>query len=154
MAARQNQSQIFFSYNHSSRAIVESIHERLKQKFRIWIDYDRLRAGDEAWKKEVTKGLLESEIVICFITKIYSGSKNCLDELEFSIQEKKKILCVLLEDLNQYGDDIDVKHVKFCIVRRNFLYAYKKDRTFNPWSELLFEELLATIYSLGGPTLM
>ena len=143
MACNLPNFQLFLSYNHKSKNIVENIHSKLKEKgYKIWIDYEQMITGDFLADK-MTEGILRSELFLAFISEDYCKSKNCKRELKFADEKQKNIIYVVLQDLKtqQYENNNDIQSTFFLISDRLRFNAYKKDKTFVPWNEQLFFEL-------------
>ena len=78
----------FLSYNWGENNMnikkVRKIHDELKANFeaKIWWDQVELKGGD--WRKQVSQAIRNCKIFICFITREYAKSPNCMDELSIA----------------------------------------------------------------------
>ena len=91
---------IFISYNHRSKDLVSKFVKRLqKENLDIWYDVNDVSIGDEL-SKTIQKGILDSTIVLCFISKLYVTSKNCRSEFFYAYNQSKKCVFIFLEKLN------------------------------------------------------
>ena len=61
---------IFLSYGHDSNApLIEKIKDYLSKdadgnlKHEVWMDKSEIKAGKD-WREEITKGVLESDVVL------------------------------------------------------------------------------------------
>ena len=87
---------LFVSYCHRNKLIVHRIADELQNlNYKLWIDRD-LHAGNKLYT-EIEKGMQESNLVICFISKSYCESEDCVKELSFAHEKRKNILPIMLE---------------------------------------------------------
>jgi hypothetical protein len=93
---------------------------------------------------DIQKGVETSHIVIFFISKNYYKSKNCMAEINFAYDLKKKILPIMLDDYFKVEDE----GIKFMISRTNTFYSFKQPDAFFPWTNNHFEKLKETIFQL------
>lgn len=99
-ALQKKQQRIFLSYGHDKNSVVV---EKLKQElecrgYSVWMDQKDIHHGQD-WREEITKGLLESDKVISFMSRHTVRDKGvCLDELKIALCVKGTDLrTVLLE---------------------------------------------------------
>ena len=93
-----NEPYIFISYSHKDSDSVLPIIEALQQKgFRIWYD-SGIQAGTE-WPEFIAGRLMNCHAVIAFMSRSAQDSHNCRREIHFSIELKKELLVVYLEDV-------------------------------------------------------
>ncbi len=90
---------IFFSY---SRADASDFALRLaldlkKEGFNIWIDQEDIRAGSE-WDLEIEKALETCDCLLFIETEKSVASNNVLDEVYYALEEKKKVIPIILVD--------------------------------------------------------
>ncbi|MEO8111186.1 MAG: toll/interleukin-1 receptor domain-containing protein [Ginsengibacter sp.] len=90
---------IFFSY---SRADASDFALRLaldlkKEGFNVWIDQEDIRAGSE-WDLEIEKALETCDCLLFIETEKSVTSNNVLDEVYYALEEKKKVIPVILVD--------------------------------------------------------
>jgi hypothetical protein len=132
---------LFFSYCHQNKNIVNKIADELeKLNYKIWIDRD-LVAGLTLFP-EIEKGIIESHMIICFISKAYCQSEICRKEIGYAQKKSIKILPIMLERV-----DKDCSNgVDFIISDILTFYAFKKPDMFDPWSMDHFNRLCETIH--------
>ncbi|HRQ52546.1 MAG TPA: toll/interleukin-1 receptor domain-containing protein, partial [Agriterribacter sp.] len=87
---------IFFSY---SRADGSDFALRLaldlkKEGFQVWIDQQDIRAGSE-WDLEIEKALETCDCLLFIETEKSVSSNNVLDEVYYSLEQKKKVIPVI-----------------------------------------------------------
>lgn len=90
------ESYIFFSYCHDDEGQCYPIIEQLTQAgYRIWYD-DGLHPGDD-WPDVIAEKLDKCEMCMVAISKRFSASHNCKNELTFAINEKKPLIVIEIE---------------------------------------------------------
>lgn len=100
--ADMSEKYIFISYAHKDSDIVLPILRRMSwDGYVIW--YDNHIAAASEWDDSIAEHIENSSYVISFISKNYMESENCMDELKYARDEKKKPLLVFLEDLSLRG---------------------------------------------------
>lgn len=91
---------------------------------------------------QLTIGLNNSKCGICFITKRYSESKNCVLELTYMHENDIPFIIVMVEDIKPK----DLGAVGLLITPKTRLNFYKQDHDFdNIWSNERFLRLTETI---------
>ncbi len=97
---RGNDPFVFISYAHSDTNRVMPILERLQlDGYRVWYD-EGIEIGKD-WAKYIVQHLKEAACMIAFISRNYLVSENCIDEIEYSKNEKVPTLMIYLEDIEQ-----------------------------------------------------
>ena len=137
LTCAEHDSVLFISYCRKDAEIVYEITNRLQKRCKIWLDVKQTQVGDRLYSV-IEKGIRSSLVFVCFITKNYCESEACTDELAFAKKLNKTVLPIMLENEAING-------VGLHIAQFSKFYAYKPPRTFNPWSDGLFYELLANI---------
>lgn len=100
--ANMSEKYIFISYAHKDSDIVLPILRRMSwDGYVIW--YDNHIAAASEWDDSIAEHIENSSYVISFISRNYMESENCMDELKYARDEKKKPLLVFLEDLSLRG---------------------------------------------------
>ncbi len=134
---------MFVSYCHSNKEIVHRVADELtKLNCKIWIDRDLI--GGNMLFADIQKGIQTSHILICFISKNYCESENCMNEITLAYKQKKKILPIMLDDYFKQ----EQKGIQFMISQINSFYAFRQPETFSPWNNNHFEKLKRTILQL------
>jgi hypothetical protein len=129
---------LFFSYCHKNKEIVHNIYKKLKQKYKIWID---INVTNGKLYREMAKGIEESQIFVCFVSKEYCESETCCKEIQFAYDSNTTILPIML--------DREAKNEVEFFIRRLFLFmACKPPNVFEPWSDDLYRELDKKIGSM------
>ena len=87
---------IFISYAHRDMEKVMPIVERLNNDgYRVW--YDEGIAPIETWDDFIAQKVKNCEIMLALISDNYINSDNCMDELSYARDCKKKILRVYVD---------------------------------------------------------
>lgn len=100
---------VFISYAHKDAGRVYPIIERLQRLgIRVWYD-EGLEPGSH-WDDMIARNLMDCAYVVCFITKNFLESENCLNEIHMAAEEQKGPLITYLERVDlppamklQYG---------------------------------------------------
>jgi hypothetical protein len=138
MSSGESMKHLFMSYCHKNKTIVHRIAEELQHlKYEIWIDKN-LYGGNKLYT-EIEKGIRASHTFICFISKDYCVSDNCVKELSFAHENKKKILPIMLDREMCNG-------VGFLISNLLRFNSYRAPDSFEPWSNEHFEKLALSIF--------
>jgi hypothetical protein len=139
----ETKNQLFVSYCHSNKEIVHRVADELtKLNYKIWIDRD-LTKGNMLFA-DIKNGIETSHIVICFISKNYCESRDCMDEITYANNKDKKIIPIILDD----DFKIEKERIKLIISQINSFYAFKQPDTFSPWNNNHFEKLKEKIFQL------
>lgn len=87
----------FISYAHADRGAVLSVLHRLQEdRLRIWYD-GGIQVGTE-WPQVVASRLADSGTVVFFLSKSFFKSPNCVREAHYAVSQRKRMICVLLDD--------------------------------------------------------
>ena len=90
---------IFISYAHLDIDAVLPVIQALKaNNFNVWYD-SGIEAGTE-WPEFIAEKILDSTVVVAFLSKNSLNSHNCRREINFAIETQKELLVVYLEDLD------------------------------------------------------
>ena len=86
---------LFISYCHADAEEVYPLIEELAAgKYRVWYD-DGIHPGDD-WPEVIANHLSNSAAVIAILSRNASASHNCRKEMTFALQQKKKVIPVML----------------------------------------------------------
>ena len=89
---------IFISYAHRDvDKVLPIINNLSANNFNLWYDKG-IEAGTE-WPEFIAQKLIESSVVVAFISKNSQDSHNCKREINFAIELKKELLIIYLEDV-------------------------------------------------------
>jgi hypothetical protein len=105
---------IFFSYSRDDSEFVLNLAKNLRiAGANIWLDQLDIKPGTR-WDSSIEKALKSSNTLLVILSKTSVDSTNVLDEVSFALEEKKKVVPVLLEECDipfrlrrlQYADFI------------------------------------------------
>ena len=89
---------VFISYAHADSQIANKIKGDLRRNgISVWID-ERLKAGDEAWQKQLEIAIREQHNFLFLMTSKSVSSEYCQWELKTAQDMNKKIISVMLAD--------------------------------------------------------
>ena len=89
---------IFISYSSTDSDFALKLAQDLRSSNEsVWIDKLNICAG-EAWDKSIQKALRNSECVVIILSKASTESDNVLNEIHYAIDNKKRVVPVLLSD--------------------------------------------------------
>ena len=92
-----NEKYIFVSYAHNDADTVLPIVDALMNDgYRVWFD-SGIEAGTE-WPEYIEDHLMNSHVVLVFMSPSAVESRNCRNEINFALELKKEILVIYLED--------------------------------------------------------
>lgn len=87
---------IFISYSHKDTDRVMPMIEGLQRRgIRVWYD-EGLEVGSH-WDEKISQRLMDCTYLVCFITKNFLESENCLNEIHMAAEEKKGPLITFLD---------------------------------------------------------
>jgi len=90
----------FISYSRTNREFALELARELRSSgFNIWLDQLDIPTGAR-WDDEVERNLRECEIFMIILTPASTTSENVKDEIGYAIDQRKRILPVLLEECN------------------------------------------------------
>lgn len=93
---------VFVSYGHGDyESVIKRFADDLKNRgFRIWIDYECLRASGR-WEEEIERGITESSWVVVFMTthSMRRPDGYCLDEVSYARLLNKRILPLKIQEV-------------------------------------------------------
>ena len=90
--------QIFVSYSRvDTEFVTRLINDISKQGFDIWMDQQDIGAG-QRWDSAIQNALENCGTFIIVLSPTSVASENVLDELSYAINEKKRIIPILLQN--------------------------------------------------------
>ena len=136
---------VFISYNWGIKESVEKFHNSLEEAgFKVWRDKNLLQ-GKASLFAQLGKKIKQSSVFLCFLTRAYVKSDNCLKEFNYAAKLKKSIMYLMIENLPQH-DEIP-EEVGFVMGNALYTQCYNnpdswwKDN-FNEIKDSLKEELV------------
>ncbi len=116
---------IFISYSRKDIAFARLILESLeKSGFNIWIDWDRIHTG-APWWKSIEKAIQDSNTFLFIISKTSIASSVCKDEVNTALQNNKRIIPVVVDDLSPevVGEFVpDLRKINWIFFKRDRIF--------------------------------
>lgn len=106
---------VFISYNWNIKSQVKQLDKRLSEiGLRVWLDEKELQHSDLPLTAQLARGIKESKVFICCITKDYCKSFNCNLEIEFASTLAKPTIVLMIDDLKPTDiSDIQITNRRF-----------------------------------------
>ena len=137
---------IFISHEMNVKDQVHKLYDVLLKeiKAKIWISKYQIKSSSIEFE-DLRRCIDDSILLICCITKAYSLSKDCQDEIGYSICRKKKMLVLMFEDIDLTKD---VGWFGLKILKHPRCNIYNCPNAFEMKSGPVFDECMTSIYSL------
>jgi hypothetical protein len=92
---------VFLSHKTEEKSIVLKIKARLdKYLVKSWIDQEMIQVGDHL-HQTIKPAIDASEIVVIFFSAKFVTSNWCIEEMEFAYNKRKRIIPVIIGDIDQ-----------------------------------------------------
>lgn len=89
---------VFISYSRKDEAVVHEVARQLQARgFEVWIDWDGIASGDY-FKRKITKAILESKILLFFMSYNSNQSEWTEKEINLAVEYDKDIIPVRLDN--------------------------------------------------------
>ena len=116
---------ILVSYSHKDADRVQKVISQMQALgYCVW--YDDGIEGSSEWAEAIATKIFECSYFISFISKSYLESDNCMDELSFAADFRKKRLLVYLESID-LPLGIQMRHGRIQAIH---MYKYREENTF------------------------
>jgi hypothetical protein len=132
---------IFISYQWNMKDKVKIFCDKLGksiENLNIWRDDGQLRSDNSTLPNQLAKAIRYSKIIVCFITKEYGLSKNCMKELNFADKLNKIIMFLLINKI----EDVNSDEIQFIMSNNLYINCYKDQED---WLDLTFDNILRNI---------
>ncbi|MDH6127088.1 toll/interleukin-1 receptor domain-containing protein [Kitasatospora sp. GP82] len=88
---------VFLSYSRRDTDFARSVTDRLEGHVReIWVDWQAIKPS-EKWRRSIADGIRESDAMVVLVSRSSLASPYCWDEVRQAIEERKRILPVVIE---------------------------------------------------------
>jgi hypothetical protein len=140
---QQQQSHLFISYQLHDEEIVNNFVQQLRKQLNleIWFDKEKIKKINKNITQQINEGIEQSELFICFISRLYSQSKNCIDEISYAKTLKKRVIVIMLESANTE----ELADVGVIINGRLRINAYKEISLFKDAQGDEFKKLIKSL---------
>jgi WD40 repeat protein len=89
---------VFISYSRRDKDFVGRLHDALKQRqYDVWVDWEDIPPSAE-WFQEIRAGLGGADGFVYVISPDSLGSKVCTQELDYAVEQHKRIVPVVRRD--------------------------------------------------------
>jgi hypothetical protein len=149
---------VFISYNWDVKDSVKALYNELTRTYSLRVWMDEYELGQTRLVDELSKAIHNSQVFLCCITKKYSESENCKDEIDYAKSLKKPMVVLMfdrltMDELGGVGFIIGPK-VRFnCYKNPNMLRTWRDDSMFDSIISAI-KEHIATDSSSGSDTLL
>ena len=93
-------TKLFISYAHADGEIVLNISGQLQEAgYELWVDKSGIQGGD-LWVSAIVKGIRDCDIFLLFISSKSILSDFVRRELDIAFNEQRKIIPVLIENVD------------------------------------------------------
>lgn len=91
---------VFISYSRRDRSFVKSLTRALQKRGRtVWVDWDSIPSGSDWWE-EIQRGIELADSFIFVLSPNSLQSQVCQQELEHSLRHHKRLLPVVIKDID------------------------------------------------------
>ena len=92
-------SQIFISYSRKDSEFIDQLIDQLEARGAdVWIDRGDILAG-EAWRRSIVEAIIDCQVFVIALSPNSVGSENVTKELTLAEQHKKRILPLVVKDV-------------------------------------------------------
>jgi len=138
-----NEPFVFISYSHVDEHIIERLIIGLKRKL-CRVFYDEGLTPGESWNDELARRLLACDCVVVLLTKNSVSSKYVKNELNFAITKDKKIIPILIGNVQlSPGIEMMLSPYQFIVVD-----TIEDDKGFEGLVEKVISALPTNVFSL------
>jgi hypothetical protein len=90
---------VFISYSRKDREFIQKLHQSLATLNRdVWVDWEDIPVTAEWWK-EICAGIQDANAFAFVISPDSAQSRVCYDEVQFAVQNNKRIIPILHKEL-------------------------------------------------------
>jgi TIR domain-containing protein/WD40 domain-containing protein len=125
---------VFISYSRKDKIFVERLFAALEQQGHdAWVDWDDIEYSEDWWQK-IQKGILTSNNFVFIMSPHSVRSKVCFDEVKYADDMNKRIIPVIIQDID---DPIDQERMHPALQRHNWFFFRPEDDFNSALSTLL-----------------
>lgn len=111
----EDKPKIFLSYSHKDQDTAKKIVNMLrKANLNVWFDENEIQVGD-SFTDKIDQAIDKSNYILPIISNNSVKSKQLNREIGIAIKEKKKILPILIENVNPPEQISSIKYANFGI---------------------------------------
>ena|GEM_PF-5644307 len=129
--------EVFISYSRKDKAFVQRLSSALEQKgHQTWVDWHDIEYAEDWWQK-IQNGIAGSDNFVSIISPHSVRSKLCFDEVQYADDSNKRIIPVVIQDINDLADQERTHPI---LKRHNWLFFRPEDDF-----DSVFDVLLETV---------
>lgn len=111
---------VFISYTREEQQRVRQLVAALERRGRqVWVDWGSIPPSAE-WKAEVFSGVEGADVFVVLLTRAYSQSGACAEELAHAVSHSKRMVPIAVENLE--GPEVPLE-----LARINWLWWHVED---------------------------
>jgi WD40 repeat protein len=121
-------AKVFISYSRKDIEFARRLTQELqKGDLDFWIDWEGIPPTVDWWR-EIEKGIEEADVFLFLISPDSAKSKVCRQELESAIKNGKRLIPLVVRDINSEETPAELSHLNWIFFRENddFEAALKK----------------------------
>jgi len=118
----------FISYSRKDTEFTRRLADCLsEQKYELWVDWDSIPPTVD-WKAQIQKGVEEADTFVFLISPDSIKSKECAAELEEAVKNGKRLIPLLVREINADDAPKELKHINwiFFTKEENFDKSFNK----------------------------
>ncbi len=124
---------VFISYSRKNKPFVQKLYETLLAEERdVWVDWGNIPLSVD-WRAEIYEGIEKANAIIFVISPDFLASKECLAELEIAQELHKRLIPIIIRD-------VDSTQVPQVLAALNWLFFRRGDNF-----ETAYQSLVETI---------
>jgi hypothetical protein len=116
---------VFISYSRHDSPFVERLAGDLRQQgIDVWIDRENIAPG-QSWQQEIEHGLKKASSLIFVLSSNSIKSKWMLSELGAFWATKKRIVPVIIEDVDEAALPADISRIQWADFRQSYQTGFQ-----------------------------
>jgi len=116
-------SDVFISYAHENRDFVERLRDALQEQRKDgWVDWDRIPPA-APWMAEIKEAIDQADVFVFVISSDSVASKVCVQELAHAVGRNKRIVPVLLTEVDTASLPSPLPELNWVLLREGDNFA-------------------------------
>jgi tetratricopeptide (TPR) repeat protein len=118
--------EVFVSYSRDDSKFADRLATDLYSRgIEVWMDKKRIKPGDP-WDSTVQKALIECEYFMVVLSPISVSSQNVLDEINYALNNSKRVLPVLVLDIKDGDIPLRLSRIQWIDFRKGYDEGFSK----------------------------
>ena len=110
--------QLFVSYSRQDTEFTRRITDRLQaDDLEAWVDWQDIPPSVD-WMKEIQKGIEDADVFLFLVSPDSIASPICADEVEYAIQNGKRIIPLIVRDIDAKSAPTTIRHLNWIFFSR------------------------------------